>query len=125
MADITYSVSVQINKDNLTNSMGVNSATAAMSETGLKSQTLTVSTSTASATSISTANLTAVGLAFLRNLSTSTASTVQIGIDGGGTFYPFSTLRGGEPGVLRLTAGASYKAVGDTTARLRVDITEG
>lgn len=125
MADITYSISVQVNKGNLTNNVSVNGATASMTETGLKSQTLTVSTSTASATSISTANLSAVGLAFLRNLSTSTASTVQVGIDGGGTFYPFSTLRAGEPAVLRLSPGVSYKAAGDTTARLRVDITEG
>lgn len=125
MADINYSISVQVTKENLTSSMAANGVTAAMSQVGLQSQTITVSTSSASATSISTANLSSVGLAFLRNLSTSTASTVQVGISAAGTFYPFSTLRGGEPAVLRLATGAAYTAIGDTTARLRVDVLEG
>jgi hypothetical protein len=125
VADINYSINVLVSKDNLNSNTFISGVTATMDQTGLQTQTITVSTSSASATSISTANLTAVGLAFLRNLSTATASTVQVGLAVSGTFYAFSTLRAGEPAVLRLTPGASYKAIGDSTARLRVDITEG
>jgi hypothetical protein len=124
VADINYSINVQISKGNLSNALGA-SGTASMAQVGLQTQTITVSTSSSSATSISTANLSSVGIAFLRNLSTATASTVQVGISASGTFHPFATLRGGEPAMLRLATGAAYRAIGDATARLRVDVLEG
>ena len=94
MADINYSVTLKVDKDNLSNSVSANGITADMSAVGLLSQTLTLSTS---AISISTANLSSVGLAFLRNLSTATASVAQVGVDSGGTFVSFASLRAGEP----------------------------
>lgn len=122
MADITYSMSLRISKDLLENSVSVNSVTSSMSLTGLRVDTYTLSSA---ASSISTANLGSVGLGFMRNLSTATASTVQIGIEAGGSFVSFATLRAGEPAMFRLSSGTSYQAKGSAGSRLRVDITEG
>lgn len=122
MADISYSVSVRISKDNLDNVVNVSGVTASMSLTGLRSDTYTLSSNSVS---ISTANLGSVGLAYMRNLSTATASTASIGIGGGGSYLPFASLRAGEVAVLRLAGGTNYEARGAAGTRLRVDITEG
>lgn len=122
MADLTYNVSYRVTKGVLNSSVAASNVTANMALTGLRSDTYTLSTN---AISISTANLATVGLAFLQNLSTETASTAQIGIEGGGSFVGFTTLRAGEPALVRLTAGTDYKAIGTAGTRLRVDITEG
>lgn len=122
MADISYSVTVKVDKDYLSNNINANGVTASMALTGLKSDTYTLSTS---ASSISTANLGTVGLGFLRNLSTATSATVQIGIEAGGSFISFATLRAGEPAVMRFSAGTQYQVRGTAGGRLRVDITEG
>lgn len=122
MPDISYNVSLKVDKDFLNNSVSVANVTANMSQVGMQSVTLTLSTNAAQ---ISTANLSSVGLAFMRNLSTATAATVTIGIDAGGSFLGFNTLRAGEPAIYRLSAGQNYFAVGTAGSRLRVDITEG
>ena len=122
MSDINYSVSYRVSKGFLNAQVNTGGATAAMNQTGMLSQTLTLSTN---AVAISTANLASVGLAFLQNLSTHTAQTASIGIDAGGSFVGFSTLRAGEPAILRMTSGTTYQAIGGAGARLRVDITEG
>lgn len=122
MSDINYTISYRIAKGFLNAQANAVGATADMSNTGMLSQTLTLSTN---AVSISTANLSSVGLAFLQNLSTHTAQTASIGIEAGGSFVGFTTLRAGEPAMIRLTSGTDYKAKGGAGARLRVDITEG
>lgn len=122
MADISYSIAVKVDKQFLANNINANGVTASMALTGLKSDTYTLSTN---ASSISTANLGTVGLGFLRNLSTATAATVQIGIEAGGSFIAFTTLRAGEPAVMRLSTGTQYQVRGTAGGRLRVDITEG
>lgn len=122
MADITYAVSLKVDKGNLVNQVQVMQMTAAMSKAGYSSLVYDLTTN---ATAISTANLTSVGMAFLRNLSTVAASTAQIGIEAGGSFVGFTTLRGGEPSLVRLSAGTEYRAIGVAGTRLRVDITEG
>lgn len=122
MADISYSVSYRVNKDFLNASVAAGNVTANMTLTGLQSQTLTLSTN---ATMISTANLGTVGLAFMQNLSTATASTCQIGLAAGGSFVAFTTLRSGEPAIMRLSTGTTYSAIGNAGSRLRVDILEG
>ena len=122
MADISYSIAVKVDKQFLANNINANGVTASMALTGLKSDTYTLSTN---ASSISTANLGTVGLGFLRNLSTATAATVQIGIEAGGSFVSFATLRAGEPAVIRLSTGTQYQVRGTAGGRLRVDITEG
>jgi hypothetical protein len=122
MADISYSVSLKVDKGYLSNSVNASSVTASMSSTGMRSDTYTLS---GTPTNLSTANLTSVGLAFLRNLSTATATTCSVGVVSGGSMVPFSSPRVGEVAVLRLTPGATYQATGTSGARLRVDITEG
>ena len=122
MADLNFGCSYSISKDHLSNSVSVSGATATMDNAGFQSQTLLLS---ASAVGISTANLTAVGMAFMRNLSTDTAATAAIGILSSGAFVPFANLRAGEPAILRLSTGASYQAKGTSGTRLRIDITEG
>ena len=122
MSDINYSVSYRIAKGFLNAQVNTGGATAAMNQTGMLSQTLTLSTN---AVSISTANLASVGLAFIQNLSTATQQTASIGIAAGGSFVGFATLRAGEPAIMRLTSGTTYQAIGGAGARLRVDITEG
>jgi hypothetical protein len=122
MSDINYSISYRLSKGFLSNSVNANGVTASMAAVGLLSQTLTLSSS---AVSIPTANLASVGLAFLQNLSTATIQTAAIGIDAGGSFVGFATLRAGEPAIMRLSAGTTYQAIGGAGARLRVDITEG
>ena len=122
MSDINYSISYRVSKGFLNAQVNAGGVTAAMSNTGMLSQTLTLSTN---AVSVSTANLSNVGLAFLQNLSTHTAQTASIGIDAGGSFVGFATLRAGEPAILRMTSGTTYQATGGAGARLRVDITEG
>lgn len=122
MSDITYSMSFKVDKDNFVNQIQVTQITATQAKAGYKSVVYDLTTN---AVAISTANLTTVGMAFLRNLSTSSASTAQIGIEAGGSFVGFATLRSGEPALLRLSSGTDYQAIGSAGARLRVDIAEG
>ena len=122
MSDINYNISLNVQKDFLASNVQAGGITAAMTEAGLKGDTYALTTN---AVSIATANLSSVGLAFMRNLSTATASTVQIGIDAGGSFAAFSTLRAGEAVLFRMTPGTPYQVRGTNGGRLRVDITEG
>ena len=122
MSDINYSISYRISKGFLNAQVNAAGVTASMSQTGMLSQTLTLSTN---AVSISTANLAVAGLAFLQNLSTHTAQTATVGIEEGGSFVGFANLRAGEPAMMRLSAGRQYQAIGGAGARLRVDIVEG
>lgn len=122
MADINYSVSLRVDKGNLSVSIPPAPVTATMSVTGVQDNVYTLS---GTATNLPTATLTSVGLAILRNLSTATASTCQVGIVVGGTMYPFAAPRPGEQAVLRLASGTNYQATGTAGTRLRVTITEG
>lgn len=122
MPDISFGASLTVSKDYLNSQVNVSNVTASMSEVGLKSDTYLLS---GAPVSISTANLSAAGLAFVRNLATATAATCQIGIVVGTSFSAFAAPRPGEPAVLRLATGAAYQAIGTAGTRLRVDITEG
>lgn len=122
MADVTYSASLKVDKDYLNTSVQAASITATMAIAGMSSLTMTLGTA---ASSVITANLTAVGLAFFRNVSTSTASSAIVGIAAGGSNIGFCSLRAGEPAVVRLTSGTQYSAWGVAGTRLRIDITEG
>jgi hypothetical protein len=122
VADINYSVNLRVDKDFLSNSLAATNVTANMAEVGMKSDTYALS---GTPVSISTANLSAAGLAFVRNLATATAATCQIGIVVGTSFSAFATPRPGEPALFRLATGAAYQATGTAGTRLRVDITEG
>lgn len=122
MADINYSINLRVDKDFLSNSLAATNVTANMAEVGMKSDTYALS---GTPVSISTANLSSAGLAFIRNLATATAATCQVGIVSGTSFLAFASPRPGEPAVLRLATGVDYRAIGTAGGRLRVDITEG
>lgn len=122
MADINYNVGIKVDKGNLSSQINVSTITASMAAVGLRSETMTLTTHVSS---IMTANLASVGMAFMRNLATATQATAQIGIDSSGTFVPFSTLRAGEPALLRLNVGSQYRVKGTDGGLFRVDITEG
>lgn len=122
MSDITYSINVAVKKGYLDSRINVSNVTATMTQEGMQSLTYALTTN---ATVLSTASLTSVGMAFLRNLSTASSSTAQIGIEEGGSFVSLATLRSGEPALFRLSTGSQYKAIGTPGTRLRVDITEG
>jgi hypothetical protein len=122
MADINYSVSLRVEKDNLSVSIPPSPVTATMAAVGLQDNVYTLS---GTPTNLPTATLTSVGIALLRNLSTATASTCRIGIVVSGTMHPFASPRPGEVAILRLSAGATYQATGTAGTRLRVTISEG
>lgn len=122
MADINYSILMNVSKNKLTTSISASGVTAAMASDGLQGATYSLS---ATPTNISTATLTTVGMAFFRNLSSSTAATCAVGVVSDGVMLPFASPRAGETAILRLASGASYQATGTAGARLRVDITEG
>lgn len=124
MADVTYNLSIRASRDNLDYTSQVSGVTASMNVTGMRSDTYALSSTHAT---ISTANLSSVGFAFLRNLSASTATivTAQFGIVTGGSFYPVTTLQPGDAAVMRLASGSTYGVKGESTAKIRVDILEG
>lgn len=122
MSDISYSIAMNVNKGLLRSDVAARGITASMTSDSMLSASYPLS---ATPTPISTANLSAVGVAMFRNLSSSTASTAQIGLQAGGSFASFCTLKAGEAALIRMTAGKQYEAIGTSGTRLRVDITEG
>lgn len=123
MADITYSLSMRLDKDNLSHSITVNNVTATMGTAGFKSITRTVNT--ASAALIDTSGLASPGICFLRNLNTSTLSTAQVGVlDSSNQYQPVLGLRAGEQAVLRLVPSVQYYIIGTSGTTVRYDVTE-
>ena len=122
MSDIAFGLNLNVSKGYLDSRIQVSNVTATMTQEGMQSLTYSLTTNPVS---LSTASLSNVGMAFIRNLSTATASTAQIGIDAGGSFVSLATMRAGEPAVFRLSTGQQYQAIGTAGTRLRVDITEG
>ena len=121
MPDINYSTTLNVSRGFLSNTINVSGITATMNADGMQSATYVLSVTP---TTIGTASLSAVGLAFLRNISTATASTCAVGVVSGGSMVPFSSPRPGETAILRLASGVTYQATGSAGSRLRVDITE-
>ena len=113
---------MNVNKGFLKSDVAARGITASMTSDSMLSATYSLSTN---ATSVATANLSAVGIAMFRNLSSSTASTAQIGFQAGGSFASFCTLKAGEASIVRMTTGQQYEVIGTSGTRLRVDITEG
>lgn len=102
MPDISYSISGQVTKGALSQQFAASGVTADIATAGLMSVTLNLNTNV---TSVSTANLGAVGLAFVRSLATSTTHTVSFGRLVSGTLHETVRLKAGEAAVLRLAAG--------------------
>lgn len=119
MPDISYSISGQVTKGALSQQFAASGVTANIATAGLMSVTLNLNTNV---TSVSTANLGAVGLAFVRSLATSTTHTVSFGRLVSGTLHETVRLKAGEAAVLRLAAGdyAAKAAVADSRMVLTI-----
>lgn len=114
MADVTYNISGTVQKGALREQFNASAITADIATAGVSAVTLGLNTST---TAVSTANLGAVGLAFIRNLATETTHTVSFGRLDGTTLHETVRLKAGEAALLRLAPGnyAAKAAVAGTT----------
>ena len=114
MPDVTYNISGTVQKGALREQFNASAITADIATAGVSAVTLGLDTST---TAVSTANLGAVGLAFIRNLATETTHTVSFGRLDGTTLHETVRLKAGEAALLRLAPGdyAAKAAVAGTT----------
>lgn len=119
MPDVNYSINGQITKGALSQSFAASGITADMATAGVLSVTLNLGTNV---TTISTATLGSLGLAFARSLATTTTHTVSFGRYDGGTLYETVRLKAGEASLMRLAAGdyAAKAAVAGTRLVLTV-----
>ena len=122
MAEITFSVAIQVSKDFLDESYQASGVTASMSTTGLMSTTLNLGTST---TAVTTTGLSSVGMCFAKSLATETTHTVSFGRLVGTNLYSSCTLRAGEAALLRLTAGDYAAQAAVANSKLLLTILEG
>ena len=122
MAEITFSVAIQVSKDFLDESYQASGVTASMSTTGLMSTTLNLGTST---TAVTTTGLSSVGLCFAKSLATETTHTVSFGRLVGTNLYSSCTLRAGEAALLRLAAGDYAAQAAVANSKLLLTILEG
>lgn len=104
MSNIQYSLNVNATKGPFAFSLQTRNVTAVMNSTGMLAQTLNLGTATSA---ITTSSASALGFAYLANVSTATASTatVSFGRLSGTTLFEVVTLRPGETSWLRLAPG--------------------
>ena len=114
MPDVTYNISGTVQKGALREQFNASAITADIATAGVSAVTLGLDTST---TAVSTANLGAVGLAFIRNRATETTHTVSFGRLDGTTLHETVRLKAGEAALLRLAPGdyGAKAAVAGTT----------
>lgn len=121
MADISYSVNVNINAGALRQNINASNITSSVGTAGLLAVTLNVGTATQA---ISTASASTLGLAFARSLATAGTHTVSFGRLSGTTLFETVRLKAGDAAVLRLAAG-NYGAVANAPgSRLLIQILE-
>jgi len=119
MSDLTYSISGNVQKGSLREQFNASAVTASIATAGVLSLTLGLGTTSQA---ITTTSLGAVGLAFIRNLSTVSTHEVLIGRVVSNTLHETVRLRGGEAAVTRLAAG-SYAAKASVAGTTRAVIT--
>lgn len=121
MPDISYTISGQVQKGAFSQSFAASGVTADIATSGLVALTLNLSTAVST---ISTTNISAVGMAFVRSLATTTTHTVSFGRLVSGTLYETVRLKAGEAAVLRLAPGdyAAKADVAGSGARIWVTI---
>lgn len=119
MADVNYSINGQISKGALSQSFAASGITADMATAGMLAVTLNLGTNV---TTIGTATLGSLGMAFARSLATSATHTVSFGRYVSSTLHESVRLKAGEAAVLRLAAGdyAAKAAVEGTRLVLTV-----
>ena len=102
MSDLNYTINGRVAKGSLRETFSASGVTTSMATAGVASVTLELGTSTSS---ISTANLGAVGLCFARSLATETTHTVSFGRLSGTSLYETVRLKAGEAALMRLAPG--------------------
>ena len=119
---VSVGCSISFSKNGLSDTFA-SQQTAVMSVAGYRVQTPTLGTAVAT---VSTANLSSVGYAFLRSLVTTTQATctITVGKLVSGTLHPVVTLRPNEPAVFRMAAGDYAAQAAAEGYRLQVAIFE-
>lgn len=123
MADITYSVNVQVAAGSLSQNLVATGVTADFATAGFLAVTLDVGTATQA---ISTASASSLGVAFARALHTSTTTThtVSFGRLDGTALYETARLRPGDAALLRLAPGNYGTRSAAEGARLLLQVFE-
>lgn len=121
MADISYSINVNVSAGPLAQNVNASNITSDFQTAGVLAVTLNLGTATSA---INTATLSNVGLAYARSLATSDTHTVSFGRLSGTTLFETVRLKAGDAALLRLHPGnyAARAAVEGT--RLLVQIFE-
>jgi ABC-type sugar transport system substrate-binding protein len=102
MSDLNYTINGRVAKGSLRETFSASGVTTSMATAGVASVTLELGTSTSS---VSTANLGAVGVCFARSLATETTHTVSFGRVSGTSLYETVRLKAGEAALMRLAPG--------------------
>lgn len=111
--EITYSVSLQAVKDNISVKREHLNKTVTLTGDAYSSQTQSIPT-TAAGTAVTVAA--AVGTpGFSVFVNQDKTNYVELGVENAGTFYPFATLKAGEACLMRLT-DTTFHAVANTAA---------
>ena len=121
MADISYSVNLNVNAGALQQNINASGITSDFATTGLLALTLNLGTATQT---ITTASASSLGLCFARSLATSGTHTISLGRISGTTLFDAVRLKAGEAGIFRLAPG-NYAAKADAPgSRLLLQILE-
>ena len=102
MADISYSVNLNVNAGALSQNLNASNITRDFATTGFLAVTLEVGTTTQA---ISTASASNLGLCFARSLTTTETHTVSFGRLSGTALHETVRLKGGEAALFRLAPG--------------------
>jgi hypothetical protein len=102
MPDIQYTINGQIAKGSLSQSFAASGVTANMATAGVAAVTLELGTTTSS---VSTANLGAVGVCFARSLATADDAHCVVRPRVSNTLHETVRLKAGEAAVMRLAPG--------------------
>jgi hypothetical protein len=122
MADAVFSFQVQATKGSFAQTLMASGITADMAAAGLLSVPATLGTTPVT---LSTANLSSLGIAVVHNLATESTHVVTFGRWDGTTLWGSAALRGGEKAVFRMEPG-NYAWKGNTASvRALVQILEG
>jgi hypothetical protein len=121
MADISYSLNLNVNAGALNQNLNASNITSDFATTGLLALTLNVGTSTQA---ISTASASSLGLCFARSLATAGTHTVSFGRLDGTTLHDTVRLKAGDAAVLRLAPGDYAAQANAPDSRLLLQILE-
>jgi hypothetical protein len=121
MADISYSVNLNVNAGALNQNLNASNITSDFATTGFLAVTLDVGTATQA---ISTASASSLGLCFARSLATAGTHTVSFGRLDGTTLHDTVRLKAGDAAVLRLAPGDYAAQANAPDSRLLLQILE-